>query len=209
MPRGDISVTGVVTLDDRTVHAGIDVTLDSDGRSTTKRTDAQGMYRFDKVAPGKYQLKAEKEGYAPERREVFLERDNQPLPPISLTSPVVAIELSAATDTLYVAPADPKDFAILPTTVQLRARLAKKNGDRLDGNATTLTWTSQNPAQADVNHEGLVSASPTAKDGSVDILAASRATPTIAASISLNVRDPGSVADVRVLSLGVPSGGRR
>lgn len=202
VPQGNISVAGTAKVDDRTSHTGIDVTLRRGERSTTKRTDAQGAYRFDKVETGQYTLTVVKTGYASQQLDVFIERDNQQLPAVSLTSPIVAIEVSAATDTVYVAPADPRDFAILPTTVQLKAKLAKENGDRLDGNTATIRWGSADAAQATVTADGLVTAATTALAGSVAITATSKLNEAIAGSILLTVSDPGSIADVRILSLG-------
>ncbi len=209
VPQGDIGVGGSAQLDDRASHAEINVTLRSGERSTTKRTDAQGGYRFEKVAPGSYTLTVAKAGYRAQQVDVFLERNNQQLPGVTLISPISGVALSAATDTVYVAPADSKDFAILPFTVQVKAHLTKENGDLVDGNSATIAWASLDPVQAGVGGEGVVVAAPTAVAGSVTILATSKADPTIAGSLVLQVRDPGSIADVRVLSVGARLGFRR
>jgi hypothetical protein len=199
--KGEITVKGKATLDDRQAHAGIEVTLRVGDKSTTNETDEIGIFKFDRIAPGKYTLEARKTGYVTLQGTYNL--PEQTIPELKLTSPPVAVELSSATDSVYPPPG-PSDFAVYPFRLLVTAKIAKANGDKLEGSSENLIWALTPADQATISSEGLLEAAATARPGVLTVRAVARNWPDVFKSLDIKVQEANSVADLRVLSLRGP-----
>ncbi len=204
LPRGTVTLVGKVVLDGRTSADGVEVKLQGEGgHSATIRTDATGVFRFENIAPGDYQFQAAKSGYSSvDLPQVAVPREDLD---IVLKSPVVRIELSAASDSIYP-PAAAGEFPLAsqPPRLQLTARIVKSNGDKVNGTPDNMGLAVNPPDQATVSAtDFMLATTPEAAGGTLTITAKTR-DGAIEQVLSVKVIEAKSSAGIRVVSLGEP-----
>jgi uncharacterized surface anchored protein len=120
------SVTGTVTDADASAIPGVEVTLAGAGVSQRSVTDPKGRYRFARVPPGKYVVRAELSGYD------AVERSVQVAPGSALNLDLVLPVAPTITGTIRGTVTDTGKNALAEATITMRDASGNETTVRTD-----------------------------------------------------------------------------
>ncbi|MBM3270498.1 MAG: carboxypeptidase regulatory-like domain-containing protein [Candidatus Sericytochromatia bacterium] len=198
--KGGATLGGKVRLDGRGTAEGVKVHLQGDGgHSATILTDTTGVFRFENIAAGQYQLKITKDGYTSiDRPGVAVPSD--PLD-FTLVSPILRVDLKAAGDTIYPPPpADKFNLTSQPPRLQVTATIVRSNGDSIAGTRDNLAFSVEPADQAVLGADLVLATTDRAVPGSVTITAKT-VDGAIERKLTVPVGDPKAHAGITVVSL--------